>query len=89
MGASVMDMITYIYLQSISLVNHYSFLQQSFRYCDRFPKPGETVSGNEFRKGTGGKSANACVMSARLGLKSAMLAKVIQLQLWTHFNHFH
>lgn len=47
-----------------------------FRYVDRFPQPGETLSGNTFRKGTGGKAANACVMAARLGLQCRMLAKI-------------
>lgn len=45
-------------------------------YVDRFPVPGETLSGNEFRKGTGGKAANACVMAARLGLSTRIMAKI-------------
>lgn len=45
-------------------------------YVDRFPEPGETLCGNFFRKGFGGKAANACVMAARLGLECRMLAKV-------------
>ncbi|KAI7690503.1 Ribokinase [Sarcoptes scabiei] len=45
-------------------------------YVDRFPEPGETLSGNHFRKGFGGKAANACVMAARLGLECRMLAKI-------------
>ena len=45
-------------------------------YVDRFPEPGETLSGNGFRKGFGGKAANACVMAARLGVECRMLAKV-------------
>lgn len=45
-------------------------------YVDRFPMPHETLSGNNFRKGTGGKAANACVMAARLGCKTRMLAKI-------------
>ncbi|CAG2121336.1 unnamed protein product, partial [Medioppia subpectinata] len=45
-------------------------------YTERFPEPGETVSGKEFRKGTGGKASNACVMSAKLGLNAGMLAKI-------------
>ncbi|CAG2165764.1 unnamed protein product, partial [Oppiella nova] len=45
-------------------------------YTKRFPDPGETVSGTQFRKGTGGKASNACVMSAKLGLSAGMLAKI-------------
>lgn len=45
-------------------------------YVDRFPEPGETIVGNNFRKGFGGKAANACVMAARLGLDCRMLCKV-------------
>lgn len=45
-------------------------------YVDRFPVPGETLSGNNFRKGTGGKAANACVMAARLGLSCRILTKI-------------
>lgn len=45
-------------------------------YTARFPVPGETLCGKQFRKGTGGKAANACVMSARLGLSVALLAKI-------------
>ncbi|XP_046909426.2 ribokinase [Dermatophagoides farinae] len=45
-------------------------------YVDRFPEPGETMVGNNFRKGFGGKAANACIMAARLGLECRMLAKI-------------
>lgn len=45
-------------------------------YVDRFPQPGETLSGNKFRKGFGGKAGNACVMAARLGLECRMLCKI-------------
>ena len=46
-------------------------------YTQRFPSPGETVSGKEFRKGTGGKTSNACVMAVKLGLSAGLLAKVV------------
>lgn len=45
-------------------------------YADRFPAPGETLIGNDFVMGHGGKGANACVMAARMGLACGMIAKV-------------
>lgn len=45
-------------------------------YVPRLPKPGETIHGTEFIKGFGGKGANQCVMAARLGAQTAMVAKV-------------
>ena len=45
-------------------------------YTNRFPQPGETVSGKHFSKGFGGKTSNACVMATKLGLNGALLAKV-------------
>jgi len=42
----------------------------------RLPKPGETLHGNSFSIGFGGKGANQCVMAAKLGATSAMVAKV-------------
>jgi len=44
----------------------------------RMPKVGETLHGDTFSIGFGGKGANQCVMAARLGAKTAMIAKVIQ-----------
>lgn len=74
MGASVMDLISYVLSAGCLFV----ILIETFydSYVDRFPVPGETLSGNQFRKGTGGKAANACVMAARLGLNCRILAKV-------------
>ncbi|RWS29992.1 ribokinase-like protein [Leptotrombidium deliense] len=45
-------------------------------YAARFPKPGETISGKQFKKSNGGKSANGCVMAAKLGLSVKMVAKI-------------
>lgn len=45
-------------------------------YVPRLPKPGETLHGHRFAIGFGGKGANQCVVSARLGCKAAMVAKV-------------
>jgi ribokinase len=43
---------------------------------DRTPKIGETIAGNKFEKGFGGKGANQCVQAAKLGGKVAMIGKV-------------
>ncbi|CAI8004815.1 Ribokinase [Geodia barretti] len=45
-------------------------------YVPELPRPGETVSGTRFKTGCGGKGANQCVMAARLGVSTAMVAKV-------------
>ncbi|XP_054714227.1 ribokinase-like [Uloborus diversus] len=45
-------------------------------YVRRFPRPGETISGNRFEKGFGGKGANQCVMANKLGSTTAMIAKL-------------
>lgn len=45
-------------------------------YADRFPVPGETLIGNDFVMGHGGKGANSCVMAARMGLTCGLIAKV-------------
>ncbi|CAH1263239.1 RBKS [Branchiostoma lanceolatum] len=45
-------------------------------YVPRLPKPGETIHGHKFSLGFGGKGANQCVMAARLGAATAMVAKV-------------
>ncbi|KAK7488622.1 hypothetical protein BaRGS_00020075 [Batillaria attramentaria] len=45
-------------------------------YTPRQPKPGETVHGTKFLTGFGGKGANQCVMAAKLGAKTAMVAKL-------------
>ena len=50
-----------------------------FSYTPRLPKAGETIHGTKFSTGFGGKGANQCVMAARLGAKTVMVAKVIKL----------
>lgn len=47
-----------------------------YSYVDRFPRPGETMTGNHFAKGFGGKAANQCVMARKLGISVGMIAKV-------------
>lgn len=45
-------------------------------YTPRLPKAGETLHGYKFQKGFGGKGANQCVAAARLGSKTALIAKL-------------
>src|SRR5262245_35997162 len=42
----------------------------------RLPRPGETLTGDGFHTGVGGKGANQAVMAARLGAAVSMVAKV-------------
>ncbi len=42
-------------------------------YVGAAPKPGQTIYGKRFVTGFGGKGANQCVMSAKLGVKAAMI----------------
>jgi len=42
----------------------------------RLPRPGETLTGQAFQIGFGGKGANQAVMAARLGARVAMIARV-------------
>ncbi|NXY72391.1 RBSK Ribokinase, partial [Glareola pratincola] len=42
----------------------------------RLPKAGETILGHKFFIGFGGKGANQCVQSARLGAKTSLICKV-------------
>ena len=49
-----------------------------FSRVPRLPKPWETLHGSSFKIGFGGKGANQCVMAARMGAKTAMVAKVSQ-----------
>ena len=48
----------------------------SYSYVSRLPKPGETIAGRSFSQGFGGKGANQCIMAARLGSSTAMVAKL-------------
>ncbi|KAL7742513.1 hypothetical protein ACLKA6_013318 [Drosophila palustris] len=45
-------------------------------YTPRLPRAGETLHGHKFQKGFGGKGANQCVAAARLGSKTALIAKL-------------
>lgn len=40
------------------------------------PKPGETLHSTSFETGFGGKGANQCIATARLGCKAAMIGKI-------------
>ena len=45
-------------------------------YASRIPSPGETIIGDHFETGYGGKGANQAVMAARLGAAVTFVAKV-------------
>jgi len=47
-------------------------------YAPRLPKVGETIHGNKFVTGFGGKGANQCVASSKLGAITAMVGKLGQ-----------
>jgi ribokinase len=42
----------------------------------KLPSPGETVEGEDYHEGTGGKGANQAVAAARLGARTAFVARV-------------
>ncbi|KAJ8308715.1 hypothetical protein KUTeg_013589 [Tegillarca granosa] len=52
------------------------FLSLFQSYVSRLPKAGETITGKKFNIGFGGKGANQCVCSSRLGAKACMVGKV-------------
>ncbi|GAB1609571.1 ribokinase-like [Argonauta hians] len=65
-----------------------SFMTDFYCYCFEFPKPGETVRGNNFQQGFGGKGANQCVMASAMGAKVAMVGRVGTDQFGTNYvNH--
>src|ERR1700678_4340586 len=45
-------------------------------FADRFPKPGETIFGQKFDLGFGGKGANQAVAARLCGAEVAMVARV-------------
>src|SRR5689334_6402899 len=45
-------------------------------FTDIFPKPGETIFGNSFDMGFGGKGANQAVAARLCGAQVAMVARV-------------
>ncbi|KAH8270724.1 hypothetical protein KR044_012693 [Drosophila immigrans] len=45
-------------------------------YTPRLPAAGETLHGHKFERGFGGKGANQCVAAARLGSRTALIAKL-------------
>ncbi len=45
-------------------------------FCDRLPKPGETVLGTRYSIALGGKGANQAVAAARLGYGAQMIGRV-------------
>lgn len=60
---------------------NYLYYCCTYSYVPRLPKPGETIQGDRFSMGFGGKGANQCVMAARLGAATAMVAKVLACML--------
>ena len=44
--------------------------------CARRPEPGETVLGDEVRRGAGGKGANQAAASAAAGARTSLLGRV-------------
>ncbi|MFO8020322.1 MAG: ribokinase [Promethearchaeia archaeon] len=47
-------------------------------YSERFPKPGETVTGGTFKQFLGGKGANQAVAAARSGADTVFIGKIGQ-----------
>ena len=53
-----------------------SFNADLTSYLDRMPRPGETVSGDKFVTGPGGKGSNQAVAAARLGADVTFIGRV-------------
>ncbi|GMS86322.1 hypothetical protein PENTCL1PPCAC_8497 [Pristionchus entomophagus] len=53
-----------------------SIVHDLISYTSRFPRPGESIRGNSFHQGAGGKGANQAVAAALLGANVAMIGKV-------------
>ena len=53
-----------------------SFNMDLTSYMDRLPRPGETVHGNRFVTGPGGKGSNQAVAAARLGAQVTFIGRV-------------
>ena len=61
---------------SASVVVVGSCMTDLVSYVPDLPKAGETVHGTKFMVGFGGKGANQAVMAAKLGAKTALVAKL-------------
>lgn len=55
-----------------------SFNTDLTAYCERMPRPGETVNGRRFVTGPGGKGSNQAVAAARLGAEVTFIGRVGQ-----------
>ncbi len=53
-----------------------SFNTDLMSYLERMPKPGETVHGDRFETGAGGKGSNQAVAAARLGAEVTFIGRV-------------
>ena len=53
-----------------------SFNADLVSYMERMPRPGETVHGDRFATGAGGKGSNQAVAAARLGADVAFIGRV-------------
>ncbi|MYE27607.1 MAG: hypothetical protein F4X87_10435 [Chloroflexi bacterium] len=53
-----------------------SFNADLVSYMERMPRPGETVHGNRFATGAGGKGSNQAVAAARLGADVSFIGRL-------------
>ena len=75
---------------SVSCPGYFSFFysifySNSYSYTERFPKPGESVRGKDFKLGAGGKGANQCVQIAKLGGNAVMIGRVSYIDFLFNF----